>query len=377
MWTEQRARFISFRFVSKEKYPKWIDEFTHAFHNGIAHMTPCSWGPVDGYAVFGFLNGTFLSKLHKAIIVIKQQNIRISEVAKCFPSPSGLRIGIYWLMVEYEFSNPKDKGQFREVLEVLLEVLRFLVKRDIFAYESNIVHEPNEIDGVLRHTPWSKGDAITARELGKLYNSLAALVFALYRDFFPQDSHEIYGPYDASATFGEDAMLLVKHFPKIRPVELWPEISAFNCSDVKIFQVYKHVSFRCELVGMHSMYEGDLMNGLVAYAVSIDGAFVNDPQEIKKRGEYIAEIATKQSLVYEMLSKEELKKKMLEWYCYQFVYFFQLANLDWRPTKSMLEAVKGKAVADRFESTESPTYEEFANSPDFEPYWLKDLYQSL
>lgn len=362
--------------MSQDKYPQWIDEFTRAFHNGFAHIIPCSWGPVDAYAVLGFLNGTFLSRLHKAVVVIKRQKIPVAEVAKCFPSPSGLRIAIYWTMIEYQFSNPKNKSQFKEILDFLLEVLRFLVKKDVFAYESNIVHTSKEINDILRNTPWSNGNPMVARELGKLYNSLAALVFALYRDFFPQDSNEIYGPYNAAPKFGRDTILVIKHFPKIRPAELWPEIAELKYSEVKTFQVYKNISFRCELVGMHSIYEGNLINNLVAYAVLADGKFVDDPREIKKLSEYFAEIATKQSLAYETLSKEELKKKVLEWYCYQFVYLFRLANIDWRPTKSMLEAVKDKKVADRFELTQAPTYEEYATSPDFEVYWLKDLYQS-
>lgn len=359
-----------------KKYPQWIEEYTYAYHNGFAHVVPCSLGPIDAYAVLGFLNGEFLAKLHKAIVVMKKKNLPITEIVKSFPSPSGFRMAIYFAMVEYQYSNDKNKIQFRETLDFLLEVLRRIAKEDMFVYESNIVHTSKEIKGILDNTPWVNGEPVVARELGKLYSSLAALVFALYCDYFPQESHEIYGPYDVSEKFGKSTTLVVKHFPKIRPVELWPDIAELKHVEVKLFQVYKDVSFKCELMGMHSIYGGSLINNLVAYAISIDGIFVSDPQEIKRLSEYFAEIATKQSMVYEGMSKEELKKKVLEWLCYQFVYFFPLADMDWKPTQMMLDAVKDKEVAERFVLTQAPTYEEYSTSPDFEVYWLKDLYLS-
>ncbi len=361
--------------MENQKYPKWIDEYAKAFHNGFANMIPCSWGPVDLYAMLGFLNGAFLSKLYDAVSKLKKDKIPLERVATTFPSPSGFRVAFYWAILEYQLSNPKNKKQFREMLEFFIDILRVLIKRDIFAYESNIAHSPDEIKEILDNTPWQSGNPATARELGKLYNSLAALVFALYKDFFPQDSHEIYGPYDASGKFGEGATLLVKHFPKIKPVELWPEMKDLKKSEIKIFQVYnKNVTFKCELIGMHSIYEGDLINNLVSWAVMADGEFIGDVQKIKEMSNYFAEVTMRHSVVYDNMTTEELKQKTLEWLCYQFVYFFQLAGMDWRPTTEMVEAVRNKEIASRFELDSAPTYEEYATSPDFEVYWLKDLY---
>lgn len=362
--------------TSNNKYPKWIDECAKSFHNGFKHMVPASWGPIDVFAILGFLNGTFLSKLHEAVTILKKEKIPREKVANCFPSPSGFRAAIYFAIVEYQFSNPKNKKQFKETLEFLIDILHFLIKRDTFAYESNIVHSPDEVSKILNNISWKDGSPLVARELGKLYNSLSALVFALYRDFFPQDSNEIYGPYDASEKFGEGTTLIIKHFPKIKPVELWPEMKKLKHSEIKIFQVYsKNVVFKCELVGMHSIYEGDLINNLISYAVMVDHKFINDAQKIKKLSDYFAEVAMKQSLVYEDMSKEELKKKVLEWICYQFVYLFKLAGMDWQPTHQMIESVRSKDVADRSELDTVPTYKKYSTSPEYETYWLKDLYK--
>lgn len=359
----------------KKEYPKWIDEWAKAFHNAFTNMVPCSWGPVNADDVISSLNGLFIFRVHQAIIKIKKEGHKIEEVAKTFSCPSTFRVAFPFLIWEYQGSKPKNKVQFREVTEYMVEILSCLAKKDIFAYQSNIAHTDEEIGIILNKTDWQTGDKETAKELGKFYNSLASLVFSLYGDFFPQHSHEIYGPYDASKKFGENTILTIKHFPKIKPIEIWPEIKKLKYLDIKIFQIFKNVKFRCEMVGMHSIYEGDIINNLVAYFVLVDGISQNSIEKIKELSDYFAKMATEQSIVYDKLSKEERKIKILEWYSYQFMDFFKLAGMDWRPTKEMLESIKDKEVGDRYECEEFPSFEEYIKDPEFEVYWLKDLYK--
>lgn len=361
--------------MNSQDYPKWIDEYARAFHNSFAKMVPITWGPVDALSLMAFLQGSFISKVHKAIKKIKSKGYKIEKVVQTFSCPSTLRPALYFLIWEYQNSQQKNKEQFREVVEYIVEILSYLNKKDIFVYEGNIGHTNKEIETLLNKTEWQSGNSKVARELGKFYNSLTSLVFSLYKDFFPQDSHEIYGPYDVSKKFGQSTILVIKHFFKIKPVELWPEIKKLKYSDVKIYQVFRDVKFRCEIIGMHSIYEGDIINNLVAYSVLIDGTLQNSIEKIKELSNYFAEIATEQSLVYKKLSKEYLKKKVLEWECYQFSGFFKLAGMDWRPTEEMLKIIKDKEVPDRFELEQFPSFEEYTTSPESEIYWLKDLYR--
>lgn len=360
--------------MENKNYPAWIDEYAKAFHRGFANMVPANWGPIDTFAVFAALNGTFIAKISEAIAIIKQKNYPVEKVAAGFSCLSSLRCATFFLIYEYQHSDPKNKKQFKEVLDFLLETLNYMAKGDVFAYESNIGHSQDEIKDFLQKTPWIDGNPGVARELGKLYNSLAALAFSLYRDFFPQEAHEIYGPYSSASKFGEGAILLIKHFPKIKPIDIWPSFRDEKYKDVKIFQVYRNVDFRCEIIGMHSVYQGNLMEGLVAYAVSVDGEYRNDPAQIKELSNYFAELATKQSQVYEGLSKENLIEKTLVWECYQFVDFFRLADMDWQPTQEMRDALRRKNIPDRLEMESFPSFEEYATSREFEVYWLKDLY---
>lgn len=258
-------------------------------------------------------------------------------------------------------------------MEFFVDILDYMMQEDMFSCHSNIVHNKEEIKNILDTIPWISANPQMTRELGKLYMSTTALAFALYRDFFPQDSHEIYGPYDASEKFGKGSILLIKHFPKLLPRELWPKLD-YEYKDIKIYQVLKDVKFRCEIIGMHTIYEGNIIDNTIALAVKVNDKFINI-DDMKTIREKIAEIATDQIQVYDSMSFEEIKNKFLEWECYQFVDFFKLAGIDWKPTKEMIEAVKDRNISDRCILEEFPSFEEYTTSPEHEIYWLKDLYK--
>ena len=372
--TEPLARSPRSNNMENHTYPTWIDEYAISIQHAFSNMVPSSWSSIDGFAVMTELNGTFLSKLAEAIRRLKEHDVPIETVAHSFSCLSSLRAAFMYVATEYQQSKSKDRAQAREIVEYLVTIIQHLAKADPFAFTSNVIHSMEEITTILNETPWSAGTPVIARELGKLYTSLASLVFAQYRDFFPQDSHEIYGPYSAEEKYGSGTILLMKQFPKIRPVELWPETASASYREVKIFQIYRDVAFKCELVGMHSLYQGDLMHGLVAYAVEVDGKIENDPAKIKELSTYFAEAATVQSSLYESLSNEQCARKFLEWECYQFINFFRFAEMDWQPSEAMLEAIRGKEIPIGLKIDTFPSLEDFLSNPLYEVYWLKDLY---
>lgn len=357
----------------KEKYPQWVDEFAKSMHNSFVNMVPGDWGPLDYFEYMKYSNNAFFDKLLQAIKIIKAEEYSKKEIAKTFSCPSALRCAFLFLTMEYRYSDPKNKEKFKEIAEFFVAILSSMMKEDTFCSSRNIAHSDEEIEGVLKSTSWNSADPIIARELGKFYNSCAALAFALYRDFFPQISHEIYGPYDASSKFGKDTILIIKHFPKLLPKELWPDLD-YEYKDIKIFQIFRNIKFKCELIGMHTIYEGDIIHNTAAYAVKINDTFA-DIEQIKKASEEIAEITTEQIQVYDSMNIQEIKNKCLEWECYQFADFFTLVGMDWKPAKEMVDAIKNKNIGSRTTLETFPSFEEYVSSPEYEVYWLKDLYQ--
>jgi len=359
--------------MTKENYPKWVDEWAKSAHNAFVNIVPGNWGPIDYLAYAHYNNNAFFDKLYQAITTIKEKEYSKEVISKTFSCPSALRFAFLLLIWEYSYSDHKYKEKFKEIAEFIVGMLNYMMKEDVFCLNRNIAHSREEIKDVLESTPWNSADPNMARELGKLYTSCAALAFSLYRDFFPQISHEIYGPYDVSSKFGKDAILIIKHFPKLLPKEIWPDLN-YIYEDIKIFQIFKNIKLKCEIIGMHTIYEGDIINNVVGYAVMINSKFV-DVEQIKNTTKEISEITTRQIQVYDSMTTDGLAKKSLDWECYQFIDFFKLAGMDWRPTKEMLFAIKGKDIGSRTIMETISSFEEYTNSLDNEIYWLKDLYR--
>lgn len=361
--------------MKKSAYPKWVDECTRSMHQAWVGMTPAEWGPLDFNACFQALNGAFLKKLHEAIVVLKKRGVAPSTLAQKFASPSGFRAIFYFAIYEYARSDHKLRKEAREVFDYLHKVLEEIFVKDVWAKESNVIHTPRAIDRLLREVPWSPGTPEIARLIARLGNSAAALSYALYRDYYVAESHEVYGPYDVAHKHGRGHILITKHYPKMRPVELWSHAKKFRHRNMKIHGIYENVSMSCEFIGMHTRYVGDLMNGLRRYAVEMNGKFYNDPKVIKREMEYIGEIAVQQWSLYEKFSKEDLKMQFLEWLRYSWLELFKLARINSAPTPEMKRNLKQAVIADKVILEPFMSYKEYLQHRDWEAYWLRELYK--
>ncbi len=358
------------------KYPEWIDGYAKVIHTSFTNMVPGNWGPIDIFPFVRGLEGTLTAKLHTTIRQLKESGVRPVDLVHTFPSSSSLRANIFYLAHEYQGSDHTQKTRTKEVMDFFVELLFAMYKKDPWGMESSIIYSEEEAHRILNETPWAEGERQIARELGKLSNSGSALAYSLYRDFFPQEGYEIRGPYDTSEKFGPGSIFIVRDFVKMKPVELWPDIAELKHESLRIYQIYQGVTFRSEWVSMHSVYGGDNLGGLKAYAVQVDGEWISEPEKIKALSEYIAVVATDQSDVYEHMSVAEIKQKTLEWLCYSYYDFFKFAKTDWRPTAEMQAAVMDKDFPERTDLPSFPSYDEFVASTDWEVYWLKELYQA-
>lgn len=357
-----------------QDYPTWIDEFAQAYHQAYTNMVPCSWGPTDGFTVLRALNGAIFPKLSEAIRRITAKGYSPKEAAQTFPTLSTLRWLLYWLACLYLYTEKKDKQEFKTIIEYFLAILKARAKEDIFGRKSNIQHTPAEIQILLNQIDWQLGSPAAARTLGQLFNSVTSLGLAYYRDFFHEDANEIYGPYSAEKRFGPGTILTIKDHPQLRPTDLWPETASMPYRHVQILQIFRDVAFSCEIIGIHSLYKGDIINGLVAYAVIIDGKPCNDVSQLKELSDYFGQAATDFFIQSERLTNKEWANKTLEWILISYKDFFALADMDWRPTPEMIEIIRNTDIPSRFRLESFPDYEIYSTDPRYEIYWLKDLY---
>ena len=355
-------------------YPPWIDDYVATVHNAFVGMVPSSWSSLDFWAELHLFDGMFIARLHKAVVKLQAAGRTPLEVAHTFSNPSTIRSALYFLAVEYQLSDHSLQQEFREVAECLVAALTAWVPEDTFALSTNKPYTPEHVKTFLTTVPFQKGEVAAARELGRLFTACASLAFALYRDFFPQEANDVYGPYDVSDTYGPGAMLLIKHFPKIKPVGLWPQSVSFTYEDIKLYQIYTNVTFRCDWIGMHSVYQGDLIQNLVAWAVEANSTFVTDLAEVKAVRNTIEETVLAQMPAYDPMTGQDWLQLGLRWDCWQFNTFFELAGMDWEPTQEMKEKLRGKDAKMGASMDSYPSLQEYAKDPNYEAYWLKSLY---
>lgn len=359
----------------RKTHPQWVDEYTKSIHQAYVGMVPGDWGPIDFYAGYRALNGAFIKKLHEAVVRLKTKKVPLRIVAKDFLSPSSIRPAFSFAAYEYGMSDHTTHVQAREVFDYFDKLTRQVFKKDVWAQKSNIIHTSGEVDKLIKRIPWEKGNSDVARLISRLGNSASALAYALYRDFYVDESQEVYGPYDVSKKFGRDHALVIKHYPKMRPTTLWPSMRSFRYTDMKLYMMYEGVQVKCEFIGMHTLYKGDVMGGLRKYAVEIDGVFYRDQKKMKEVMEYIGKRAVKQWSAYEKMSKQDLKMKFLEWMCFSCSPLFHLAGMDARPSEEMIRNVMKAKIGDRCVVSKFPTYAAFLKRKDWEAYWLRDLYK--
>lgn len=362
--------------MNEHAYPAWIDEYARSLHPAFEHMVPADWGPLDFFECWKHLNAAFIDRLHDAIVVLKQKDVPLEEIARSFSSPSSFRACFYFTILEYQQSDHGRKDAAREVFDYLDAVLRVMFIRDYWCSKQNVIHSDAEIDTLMDRLAFAEANTEDARVIARLGNAASAMSYVLYRDFYMSESFDVFGPYDVSKHLGPHHTLVVRTYPKMRPVELWPETAGLACNDVTLYLSYENVGMTCEFIGAHTQYTGDTIGGLRRWAIEVDGAPVTDIAEAKRLMQYLGEKTVSYWGLYEGMSRDDLQEKFLEWMGYALKPLFDRAGMDWRPTEAMRENLIGKPVPERLVMSSFPDFEEYTTSPEWEIYWLKELYRA-
>ncbi len=193
VWMVLPALLKSFRNMA---YPAWIDEYGRSIHQAFAGMVPSRWSSLDGFKAFGSQQGASFDRLEELRKELAKRDISAKELFKLFSTASTIRAEIFFLAIEYARTKDKEacKSNVRSVFDWLDEILSAGMREDKWVLDKNIVHSSEEIAAVLSDTPWIEGNIQAVKGAGKVYVSAASVGFALYRDFFPQEEQEVYGP---------------------------------------------------------------------------------------------------------------------------------------------------------------------------------------
>jgi len=258
------------------------------------------------------------------------------------------------------------------VIEFFVEALAAKTLLDPFAYRSNIIHDPDQLDALLGSTPWQIANVEIAKELGRLITSAGSLVHGLYNDVCTDYAWDAYGPYPLP----NNQVLLIRHFTDLQPVTLWSDrdlIDAIPAQEIALYELYNPIECSIRAVGCHTVFEGSATQQLVSFALSVDGRWIHDMSAIKRLRTRLALEAQRQYQHIRNCSESELRKKVVEQECYQLKKLFDFVGMDWRPSTQMLERAQLPLLENRYPKGRFMTFEEYCQCMGINE--LKKLYR--
>jgi hypothetical protein len=330
----------------KRKHPQWLNEYIKSVHRLFKGMDLRTIEPLDCFHFHPLHSDLWQEHIYRAITRLKWGKISFRETVKAFPNPSSIR-AIFEFMVFHLNNIIKDKKYLnkqamREIFNLFIRILKAKNKRDVFCFKENIGHSQKEIDKIIKTISWEKGSPEISQELGRVYLGASSLVNGLMNDWCTDNGIEVWGPYDMTRRFGPDAILVIREFPRLKPVELWPHTKHYKYKKVDVYTIYKNVSMRVEFVGCHSVFKGDLAKNLLYYAILVNNKYLKSKKEIEQLSNYFIKIAQAQYQRVKKIDFESLKQKIVAQEFYQLKDFFKLVDMDFHPHPLFIDRVKSK-----------------------------------
>tara|TARA_Y100000034_G_scaffold6621_1_gene7299 strand:+ start:1105 stop:2457 length:1353 start_codon:yes stop_codon:yes gene_type:complete len=306
-----------------------IKQFLKSYLITLGEMDTETYEPLNCFTYHPLFDKEWIEKITKVIELIEKNNISMKLVAKTFTNTSHQRAQLFFLLLDLKSANINKEKKIK-LAEFFHKLLLLNSKDDPYGFKSNL---PKKNYKKILEKDFKKANPEIAKKLGKLYTATYHLNNGLYTDFYTDYGVNVMGPYKIDET----KELVIKEFCDSMPLLLWKYIFPFK--KLRIYCIYENVKFSCDAISCHVNYEGDTINGLKEYLVEVDGRIVNE-NELDKLIEETEKVAIKQWEIFISMSKDEIKQKAVYIRNYINKDFFELAGIEWKSNKEMLDVVK-------------------------------------
>lgn len=317
-----------------------IKKFIYSFLKAVGNMDISTLEPMSNFMFHPLFAKEWVDKIEQVIEFVEKENLSFEDIAKLISGPSHLRAQFFFLLCDLKCAKTEKEKRIK-IANFWNVVLKKKAVEDEYGEESNIVHTKDDIKNLIWDVRFNQGNEEIGKEIGRLYSAGYHLVNGLYTDFYTDFGVECFGQY----ILDNDHILVIRQFNDLNPKELWPEIDS-PCERLTIHTIYKNIKFRCDAISVHSIFEGDTIKNLVRWAIEIDGRFIDSIGQINNLREKLENESIKQWKRLISLEFEKLKEKGLFIRGYVFKDLFEKLRLDWKPSKEMLNVVKGKKFVD-------------------------------
>ncbi|MDD5341730.1 MAG: hypothetical protein PHI73_00095 [Patescibacteria group bacterium] len=322
----------------------WVKEFSRSASNLLKGQVLEGFQPLDFYHFFPLWYDLWIARISQAITKLDLESRHFNEIREILPPPSNMRAILMKLISSYHASHAENKEYYLKDYKLVANFFARLLKEscpdDPFALKSNPFQTKSEIDGLIKNIKWNKADIQYARKIGRLITAVGSFVHGLYNDLVTDLGWDAYGPYHLESK----QIFLIRHFPNLRPKELWPKRYLASAKEIIIYTVYSGVELEISFVGCHTISHGlSPVEGMKKFAVSAD----KKPLDAITIDNLIDEFSFKATEIYKeirQLDFEDLKSLVMKQECYQLKMLFDQAGIDWRPTDEMISRIKNKPL---------------------------------
>ena len=325
--------------------PAWLDGFVGSYLAAAGSMDFGTLRPFSWLQMHPLYASEWCERMSGLVGGFEREKIGVEEFAELNLGTGVWRDELGFILWDLKSARIPREERLR-IVEPFNTAILASTFADPYGFTSNIQHSPEQVRRMLHEIPWQTGEPEHARLLGKLYTAALHLVHGLYGDIYTGYSADNFGEYDASPKYGKNHALVIRHFADLKPLEVWPGAEGVPCKTLDIYTVYRNVRFTCDAISCHSVFEGSVVENLVDFAVSVDGKFVDSMASLQALKDDLAEHAIRQWRELMRKDFEDMKQAGLTQRSYVFKPLYELVGMDWRPTKAMRQAVKGKPFAD-------------------------------
>lgn len=327
-----------------EKYMSWIEEFAKGSFSLYSGNTISAFQPLDFFHFYGLWYDLWLERVISAMEKVDAENKSYQDLKDVLPTPSNMRALLQKAIPAYMGSDRSKKELYKRYTNFIARMLTEACPEDPFGISRTPLHLKGELTDIMIATNWLSATPLEAKTTGRLITAAGSLVHGLYNDVVTDFGWDTYGPYENQEKNEQKYTLLIRNFPDLQPEEIWPKELESPVKRIQIFQLYQNVQWAIGFVGCHTLVnEGNPITGLKYYSIVADGKVLS-AEEAEK---LITELGQKAEKIYLEIRKkdfEQIKQLVMLQECYQLKALFDLANLEWRPTNEMLEAIKNKPL---------------------------------
>jgi hypothetical protein len=279
----------------------------------------------------------------------KEKGLTSKEIARLLRYPSSI---CHWLYhPEAHFGVKEEywaKGLSREqgidYIEEIIRMITSLRKGDPFCRDfRNILFNENEVNELL-----SSQEFIRASETPNISEVLSKLNVVLWHYCILLQgglrvySQEFHGPYRLS----ENETLFVKEYTRLKPVEVWGFASEFPCNEIIIYEVYKDMEIKIDILG-HYWTSGHPSKRLTKVAISVNGRNMVDVAEVLDLYERCYEAFKKGTAHIKNYRREDWVRKWIELGYFWLKPLKDYLREDWRPPKEIIDVAVDAKEAEK------------------------------